>query len=249
MAAIFVAGCSSRRHLSGKEADAEWQAGSREDRDQYLHLLEAGQMDFQAVNARAKGFLTLNEQDNHEVTLQVRMQRDSAVWVSATALLGMEVGRLLIRPDSIKWINRLESTYEVHPYQKVEEWLGYNLEFGALQDLLTGNAGQEMNLHRLQFFSSDEEQGRFFIKDVAEIIFDKDYRLLLWQIRNFYGETLLVRHAYEARIPDHRFPSKTSISFQTPRLKLITTLDYNRQELPEQVDLPFSIPKGYRQIY
>ena len=39
----------------------------------------------------------------------IRMQKDSVIWISATALLGIEAVRLLITPDSFKMINRLIS--------------------------------------------------------------------------------------------------------------------------------------------
>lgn len=246
---LFLTGCASRRHLEGANISAEWQAGDKESRDKYLQSLGESQVDFQAITARAKGFLTLNEQENHEVSIQLRMQRDSAIWVSATAMLGMEVGRMLIRPDSVMVVNRVEGSFQLHAFDKLSEWLGYALTFGDLQDLLTGNAGAQQLLRSLPFFTSTEGQGRFFAADRAEIIFDPNFRLGSWQIRNFFGERLEVRHVYYPKVSDPRFPSKTSIFFQTPRLKLITTLDYDRLELSGQVALPFSIPKGYRQMY
>jgi len=249
LAFLLVVGCAPRRHLPGAGGDLDWQAQSREVLDQYLQTLESRQVDFQAMSARAKGFLTLNEQENHEVTLQLRLQKERAIWVSATAMLGMEVGRMLIQPDSIMVINRMESTFQIHPYEKIEEWLGYPVAFGDLQDLLTGNAGAALDLRRLQYFTSAMGQSRFYRKDAAELIFDSDSRLVLWQIRNYFGEFLSIQHAYNPPVSDPRLPTKTSISFQTPRLKLITTLDYTRQELLEYVELPFSIPKGYRQVY
>ena len=249
LALLLAMGCSPRRHLPETGADLDWQAQGREVRNQYLQTLEAGQLDFQAMSARAKGFMTLNEQENHEVTLQLRLQKDRAIWVSATAMLGMEVGRMLIQPDSIVVINRIEGTFQIHPYEKIEEWLGYHVVFSDLQDLLTGNAGATLDLRGLQYFTSAKGQSRFYRKDAAELIFDPDSRLVLWQIRNYFGELLSLQHAYNPSVSGPRFPTKTSISFQTPRLKLITTLDYTRQELLEHVELPFSIPKGYRQVY
>lgn len=245
----LLSACSARKHLSDAGGDREWKAGNISERDQYLQLLTAQGADFTAIQARAKGYLTLNNQENHEVTLQLRMKKDEAIWISATAMLGMEAGRLLIRPDSISVINRLESTYMVQPFERIHEWLGYELDFAVLQQLLLGQFRDLGILSGLQFFTSPDGQGRFSRSGAAEVVFDPDQHLTLWQIRNFFGEVLEVRHAYSPPVSDPDFPSKTSISFQTPRLKLISTLDYNRLERLEQVEMPFSIPKGYRQIY
>ena len=51
----------------------------------------------------------------------LRMKRDSIVWISASALMGMESIRALITQDSVVMINRINQTYLAEPMATVME--------------------------------------------------------------------------------------------------------------------------------
>lgn len=77
-------------------------------------------VDYEWMTAKMNGELTLT--DHHSplaFTGQLRMRRDSIIWVSAT-LMGMEAVRVLVTTDSVFMINRLEKTYLAEPFSTVE---------------------------------------------------------------------------------------------------------------------------------
>ena len=43
----------------------------------------------------------------------IRMRKDSVLWVSVNALLGIEAFRVLITPDSVKVINKLDKVVQL----------------------------------------------------------------------------------------------------------------------------------------
>lgn len=49
----------------------------------------------------------------------IRMKRDSAVWVSASAFMGVENLRALITQDSVWMLNRVDQTYLAEPLEAV----------------------------------------------------------------------------------------------------------------------------------
>lgn len=67
------------------------------------------------------------------------LQRDSALWMQITKF-GMEIARVLITPDSIIFLNRLESSYIKGDAGDIEEILGVPVNFNQLQLLLWGLA-------------------------------------------------------------------------------------------------------------
>src|SRR5690606_28598736 len=89
-------------------------------------------MHYTTFNGRAKSSLTLNNKERYDVTASIRLIRDEAIWISMTALLGMEVARVLITPDSIKVINRLQSTYICTPFAYLHDFTGSSLYFSDL---------------------------------------------------------------------------------------------------------------------
>ena len=70
---------------------------------------------------------------------QLRMRRDSIVWLSVTATMGMEVLRAKISTDSVWIINRLEKNYLTEPLDTVSAQLGMPLSLPLVQTLLLDN--------------------------------------------------------------------------------------------------------------
>lgn len=234
--------CTPKKHLNSSLDKEEWTVSHDHEKHQYVESVSADAWGFQGLQARAKGFLTINNKDNHEVNIQIRMLKDEAIWISATALLGLEVGRVLLTPDSIWVINRLESVYYKDRYRAGYKWLGEELGFQDLQNLMIGNPPEASQLYPM-VFARNERGGAYFSSEFHELIFDEYQRLLWWK-----GPYLDIKHAYSGEVLAPVYPDKSTWSLQTGALSLLATLDYTRLELGEEYSLPFQIPKGYRQI-
>ncbi len=70
--------------------------------------------------------------------VRARLKKDSVIWLSITPGLGIEVVRVVITPDSIKMINRIEQKYFVESFDKTNELLQMEISFEVLQSALTG---------------------------------------------------------------------------------------------------------------
>lgn len=70
---------------------------------------------------------------------QMRMRKDSLVWLSVTATMGVEVMRVKVSNDSIWMLNRLEKTYLAEPLDTVSAQLGIPLSLPWVQTLLLDN--------------------------------------------------------------------------------------------------------------
>ncbi|MBR5082348.1 MAG: DUF4292 domain-containing protein [Bacteroidales bacterium] len=70
---------------------------------------------------------------------QLRMRKDSLVWLSVTATMGVEVARVKVSTDSVWILNRLEKTYLAEPMDNVSDYLGIPLSLTLLQTLLLDN--------------------------------------------------------------------------------------------------------------
>ena len=70
---------------------------------------------------------------------QLRMRKDSLVWLSVTATMGVEVLRAKVSNDSIWILNRLEKTYLAEPIDSVAQKLDMPLSLPLIQTLLLDN--------------------------------------------------------------------------------------------------------------
>lgn len=249
--AVAIHGCTAKKHLVSRTVSDEWPSADQAARTQFFDQMQMFDVDFSTFSARAKGFLTVNDRENHEVTVHLRMEKNVSVWVSVTAFMGMEIGRVLITPDSIRIMNRMDGTFMARPFMAMGSFTGGGLTFSELQRLLIGNVPDPVDAADMElalFLEGGALRDRLGTPDGDELHFDQNYRLVTYKRA---GGAFEINHQYPAEdltIPPG-FPIKTSIAVKGERLKLTATIDYNRLILNQPVELPFQIPKGYDQIH
>lgn len=96
-------------------------------------------LDFKTFSARVKLTYTTPDKSLNDVTAFLRMQKDSVIWVSLNAALGIEALRLLITPDTVKLLDKLNKTIQYRDFLFLQEATRLPVDFFILQDLLIGN--------------------------------------------------------------------------------------------------------------
>lgn len=97
----------------------------------------------------------------------LRMKRDSVIWLSIAPALGVEMARVVITPDSVKYVSKVpgQKHYYLGDFSIIQEVTGLGLDFSALQDLLVGNAVL-MDKQEDKFESRIQEQQYVLISKV-----------------------------------------------------------------------------------
>lgn len=96
---------------------------------------------FDWVTAKANVTSLVDEkEENFEIRLSCR--RDSAMLVSIQYVLGLQVAKILITKDSIKFVNYIQKTYFKGNFSYVNELLSADLDFDLLQAVLFGNSAE-----------------------------------------------------------------------------------------------------------
>ena len=75
----------------------------------------------------------------NDLSGQLRMRKDSLVWLNVTATMGVEVLRAKVSNDSIWIVNRMEKTYLAEPLDTISAQLGMPLSLPLVQTLLLDN--------------------------------------------------------------------------------------------------------------
>jgi len=74
-----------------------------------------------------------------ELAGQLRIRRDSILWLSITATVGVEAVRAKISNDSVWVINRLDKTYLAEPLDVLSARIGMPLSLPVIQSMLLDN--------------------------------------------------------------------------------------------------------------
>lgn len=80
-----------------------------------------------------------SENKNLSFTANIRMQKDSVIWMSLSPALGIEAARVLITPDTISFINKVDKVYSIYSFRELSDKFKFDLDFRLVQAVILGN--------------------------------------------------------------------------------------------------------------
>lgn len=102
------------------------------------HHMEWTPLSFNYLVIKSKiNFKTQGNSNN--LTANIRIKKDSLIWLSITPGMGIEVVRAIVTPDSVKVINRLDNKYDAYSISYIKETLGIDMDYSSLQNLIVGD--------------------------------------------------------------------------------------------------------------
>ena len=103
-----------------------------------LNTIDANLNFFSFYQCRAK---VNYKDDNQKVELDINlvMEKDQYIWMSVTAVLGIEVARIMITQDSVKILDRLHRKCIATNFDYIQRLSNVPLKLNNLQNLIIGN--------------------------------------------------------------------------------------------------------------
>ncbi len=117
-----------------KYKNKESQVGSK-----YIKELEDKVFNFESIVIKSR-FDYLGGGQFFKGISDIRIQKDSFVWVSIRSTLGIEGFRLLIYPDTIWAIDRIGKKAYKSDFKFLNEKTNFDISFNILQSILLGNS-------------------------------------------------------------------------------------------------------------
>jgi len=100
--------------------------------------MEAHLVDYEWFGAKVATEVEINgEKMSFKTNLRIR--KDSIIWMSISPALGIEVARMMVTPDSILFLDKWNDQYFTGNHDFIEEKVDIKLDFSMLQDLAVGN--------------------------------------------------------------------------------------------------------------
>ena len=104
-----------------------------------VNAVEKNRIDFRTFNAKVKVSFEGSDGKNSDFNAFLRIKKDSVIWVSIIAALGIEAFRVLITPDSVKVLDKLSHVVKLRSVEYLQEVANIPLTFKDLQDMIIGN--------------------------------------------------------------------------------------------------------------
>lgn len=240
----------------------------KEEGPDYLFTqLKKNELKFDWLTAKVNiEYIEGNKKMNFKV--QIRMRKDSIIWMSFSPALGIEVARLMITNDSVKFINRLNKTYFLGDYKFVNDYLKTNIDFDVFQSFLTGNDFQyyekakfkaSVDNHEYKLATASRHKLKEFIKHsyenpvvfIQNIWLDPDnFKITAVKIKEIDKENKKLEAIYKnfKMIDGQFFP--VNVNFKISAENNISVLiDYSKILLNKSNKFPFKVPGKYERIY
>lgn len=212
-----------------------------------LNSIVLKNLTFRTLSFKAKAVLKINEKSN-DVNMNFRIRNNEVIWVSVTALAGLEVARALITPDSLKILNRLDNIYINKPFDYIHEFINEQINFETLQSVLLGNA-------ILEFISDSTElkmdADEATLKTVlGELIYNlhvnPSNKVILTNLNDEVNEQeLSVNYSDFKSVNRQEIPHVVVMDSKANNKNIGLELNFLKVDMDTPVDLPFRVPERF----
>lgn len=220
----------------------------------FMHLvydsIDQNYIDFNTFSAKIKVDFEDKEGKKNDFNAFIRMKKDSALWVSINAAMGIEAFRILITPDSVKVLNKFDKVAILRSVGYLQEVTQLPFTFSELQNVIVGNPvylDSNIVAYKKEEKSLTLIQLNTFFKHMLTVASD-DYSILnskLDDVDPTKARTCLVVYGNYQVKNNRKFSGFRKITV-TEKNKLDIELDYKQYDFNVELSYPFSIPKNYK---
>jgi len=246
IASFMLLGCKSKAvFIDGKAKDL---IAIKKIADGY----NKNKSNFNTVYIRAKTKFK-DENQTLNFTSEIKILKNEKILISVR-FLGITIAKGLITPTEVKYYEKNGNKFFEGDFSTLSNWLGADLDFYKLQNMLLGKAFVDLN------------KGKY-INSIEDELFKLEDQVKTQNVNSFYFEAskfLLKKQAIEQlekqrKLNINYVQHKKYKEAILPLFLLIEAtqhnqstqigLEYNKVTFNEELSFPYNVPNGYKQIY
>lgn len=207
------------------------------------------------------------ERKKTEFKGQIRIKKDSMIWVSFSPALGIEAARMLITNDTVKFINRINKTYFVGDYKYLNEFLETNVDYDVLQALIIGNdlthyedGKFRAHIDNMQYKLTTAGRSKLkkYVKmhEIDPVVFIQNIwlnsdnfkitQLSLKEIKK-QNKKLQANYSKFTDVSSQLFPRQVDFALQADK-NIDVNIKYSKITINNELNFPFSVSRKYQHI-
>lgn len=262
--ALLIFSCKPKKELTKKELkDLIEEIYTTE---QIITKLKENEFKFDGLSIKANIEHKVDGKKN-SFKSTLRIKKDSAIWISITPIMGIEVARALITPDTVLMIDRIHATYFAGSFNYINQLFNVDLDFKMLQSLLIGNSidfeenekiFSQVDKHMLFLGTTKKRRVKKAIKKDKESKLKEDNQSIWLDPKTFKIKELFVtdhssEKSFRANYSNHQeagnqlFPF-TARFFISSNQNAYLGVEMSKVTLENDLNMPFSIPEKYEPV-
>lgn len=161
--AVWLSACKTSREVVKFDARPMGTA-------KLLKKVEQNAFDYQHFSIKRIGTQFTTNDSKATFKINLKAIKNEAIQVSISKL-NIPVGRVLLTPDSVKYVNYLDRNYFVDDYSYLSGVLNIDLDFSTIQSIISNNAFSYRNDPKdkdFKTFNSSVENGLYLLQSEKE---------------------------------------------------------------------------------
>ncbi len=233
-----------------------------------IDSLEKNEFQFNVLSAKA----SVKFIDDKETSFKahIRVKKDSAIWVSITPLLGIEMARVLITKDSVMFLNRIDKQYFVGTFDYINNKFGTNLDYQMLEAVIVGNSIEFEKEEKDIIANVDKKKHAYYISTEKKRKVRKDLKKdknklkeltqAIWLSPETFkiielvlstpksDHSLVSKYSDFMELENNSFPQKIDVTLISEKTVNIL-IDYSKVSIEkEDISFIFKIPAKYEPV-
>ncbi len=212
-----------------------------------LKSINESDMVFSTLAVKSKAVLSINDKSN-DVNMNFRIKNNEVIWVSVTALAGLEVARALITPDSVKILNRLDNIYIKKPFSYIYEFTNERINFRTLQSVLVGNTISEFITDSTELnMESDEAKLKSILGGLTYNLRVSPQNKVVYTNLNdqVAKQELTANYSDFILVNQQQIPHTVVMDSKVKTRKFLLDLRFLKVDLDGPIELPFRVPERF----
>lgn len=206
--------------------------------------------EFSTLNIKAE-INYKDEKNSQSVSADIRIKKDEVIWINIK-VFGLTVAKALIKPENVRYYEIINHTYFDGDFTLISDWLGTDLDFQKVQNLLLGKALDEMSKENFvlkianNLYQINEKNPQDIQKQYS---FEAERFLLKNEIISQLSENRKLEISYlsHTAVENNFFPTEIQIKANQEK-EVFIAIAYKKFELNKEAPFPFSIPNGYEKV-
>lgn len=263
--AVFISSCKSGGLFTANKLKAE------KPEELYQKTI-SNYIDYNTFSAKISTKLDLPEQKN-SFSSNLRIKKDSIIWISVTPALGIEILRVSLTQDSVMFLNRLNSTYFSGDYKYLQRTLNLNLNYSIIQSMLLDEFFiYENNVNtKVEFadYFSDVDSSFYSFQNINKkdlkkieksgnavnyllqkfLIEPTNYKIAEVNIdEKIYKRNLTIQYSDFTEVDGKYFPEKMELNIKNGEENANISIKYSKITLNKDLKFLYNVPEKYQKF-
>lgn len=247
IAAVLFSSCSSSKKAVYNTVSIKKMSAKKVARNHVAALL-----DKQTIEAKLR-VVYKSSKKKQKLTIKLRIEKDKTIWINTT-VMGLLVSRAIVTPTSVNYYEKINKTYFKGDFEILKVFLGAEVDFYQLQNLLLGQA--VVSLEKTKHKSSVDGNSHLLVpskqNDILSVLYwvnPVHYKIDQQELISAEKDQLLrINYSKYTSVEGVIFPK--TIEVRAKERDTITTIhiEYRSVLFNKELKMPFNIPRSYKRV-